>query len=158
MRYVPGLIVISEQADPPIPRLAYRAGDLTIPQLYESLHASGITGSSWNSFRWRVRRLAKHGLLESAKVDGLGVVLSLGRNGELFLQGKEPTIVERASRVGRTNRRDQIWHDADVFEIQLALRRAGVVRLWPFETEIRAENDFNRWATAKITTRLSCSR
>jgi hypothetical protein len=40
------------------------------------------------------------------------------------------------------NRRDQIWHDVEVFEIQVALRPAGAIGLWQFETEIRCENDF----------------
>ena len=146
MRYVPGLIEISENADLPILRLAYRAGHLTMRQLYESLHTSR---REWDSFRWRIRRLALHEFLDRVKVDGLGTVLSLGKNGELFLQGKEPTIVERASRTGWGNRRDQIWHDIDVFNIQMALRRAGVVRLWQFETEIRAENDFTPFGHRK---------
>lgn len=141
MRYVPGLIEISERADLPILRLVYRAGHLTMRQLYESVYA-GLGKDMWNSFRWRIRRLAQHEFLDRIKVDGVGTVLSLGRNGELFLQGKEPTIVERASRARSGNLRDQIWHDVDVFEIQVALRRAGVVGLWQFETEIRCENDF----------------
>jgi hypothetical protein len=58
----------------------------------------------------------------------------------LFLQGKEPTLVERSSRTKLGNRRDQIWHDVEVFEVQL--RRAGVIGLWQYETEIRCENDF----------------
>jgi hypothetical protein len=141
MRYEPGLIQISERADLPILRLVYRAGHLTMRQLYESVYA-GLGTDMWNSFRWRVRRLAQHEFLDRTQLDGVGTVLSLGKNGELFLQGKEPTIVERASRTRLGNRRDQIWHDVDVFEIQSALRRAGVLALWQFETEIRCENDF----------------
>ncbi len=148
MRYVAGLIEISEQADLPILRLAHRAGHLTIRHLYESVYP-GFGDSMWNSFRWRVRRLVQHEFLDGAKVDGVGTVLSLGRNGELYLQGKEPTIVERVSRTRAGNRRDQIWHDVDVFGIQIALRRAGVVLLWQFETEIRGENDFTTFGYRK---------
>lgn len=142
MRYAPGAIQISETADLPVLRMVYRAGHLTIRQLYDSLNIAATAKTMWDSFRWRIRRLVQHEFLERTEVDGLGAVLSLGINGELFLQSKEPTIVERASRTGRGNRRDQVWHDVDVFEIQMALRRAGVVRYWQFETEIRAENDF----------------
>lgn len=149
MRYLTGMIEISEQADLPILRLAYRAGHLTMRQMYESLHPSGLTKNTWNSFRWRIRRLAQHKFLDSVKVGGLGTVLSLGSDGELLLQGKESMIVERASRTGRANRRDQIWHDIDLFEMQMALRRAGVVRLWQFETEVRAENDFTPFGYRK---------
>lgn len=141
MRYLPGLIAISAREDLPILRLAYRAGHLSMRQLYESVYA-GVGERMWNSFRWRVRRLAQHEFLVRTEVDGIGAVFALGRNGELFLQGKEPTIVERSSRTKQGNRRDQIWHDVDVFEIQVALRRAGVIEHWQFETEIRSQNDF----------------
>jgi hypothetical protein len=53
MRYERGLIDISERSDLPILRLVYRAGHLTIRQLYESLYA-GLGTDLWNSFRWRV--------------------------------------------------------------------------------------------------------
>jgi len=141
MRFERGLIQISERADLPILRLVYRAGHLTGRQLYESVYA-GLGEEMWNSFKWRVRRLAQHEFLDRTRVDGIGTVFSLGINGELFLQGKEPTIVERSSRTKLGNRRDQIWHDVEVFEVQVALRRAGVIGLWQFETEIRCENDF----------------
>jgi hypothetical protein len=141
MRYERGLIQISERADLPILRLVYRAGHLTGRQLYESVYA-GLGEEMWNSFKWGVRRLAQHEFLDRTRVDGIGTVFSLGINGELFLQGKEPTIVERSSRTKLGNRRDQIWHDVEVFEVQVALRRAGVIGLWQFETEIRCENDF----------------
>jgi hypothetical protein len=142
MRYPPGAIQISESADLPVLRMVYRAGHLTIRQLYDSLNIAATAKTMWDSFRWRIRRLVQHEFLERTEVDGLGAVLSLGINGELYLQSKEPAIVERSSRTGRGNRRDQVWHDVDVFAIQMALRRAGVVRYWQFETEIRAENDF----------------
>jgi hypothetical protein len=149
MRYEPGLIQISERADVPVLRLAYRAGHLTMHQLYESLNISATARTAWHSFRWRVRRLAEHGFLERSKVDGLGVVLSLGSNGEVFLQSKEPTVVSRASRTGHGSVRDQVWHDVEVFGMQMALRRTGVVRYWQFETEIRTENRLSSHRYAK---------
>lgn len=149
MRYEPGMIQISERADLPILRLAHRAGHLTMRQMYESLNISATAKTAWHSFRWRVRRLAEREFLERSKVDGLGVVLSLGSNGELFLQDKEPTVVSRASRTGHGHSRDQVWHDVEVFGMQMALRRAGVVRYWQFETEIRTENRLSSHRYAK---------
>jgi len=149
MRYLPGMIAISEQADLPILRTVYRAGHLTMSQLYEFLHPARLTKNSRDSFNWRVRRLADNGFIDRAKVNGLGNVLSLGLDGELFLQGKEPTIVERLSRKSATNGRNGIWHDVDLFGIQLALRRAGVVTSWQYETEIRATNDFTPFGYCK---------
>jgi hypothetical protein len=97
MRYERGLIQISERADLPILRLVYHAGHLTTRQLYESVYTA-LGEKMWNSFKWRVRRLAQHEFLDRTRVDGIGAVFSLGINGELCLQGKEPTIVERSSR------------------------------------------------------------
>lgn len=149
MRYVPGLIAISEQADLPILRMVYRAGHLTTFQLYESLNPVRFAKGSRDSFNWRVRRLAEHGFIERVKVAGLGNVLSLGVNGELFLQGKELTVVERMSRRSAMNGRSGIWHDVDLFGIQLALGRAGIVTSWQYETEIRATNDFTPFGYCK---------
>jgi hypothetical protein len=149
MRYLPGMIAISERADVPILRTVYRAGHLTMRQLYEFLHPSGITKNTWDSFKWRIRRLVAHLLLDSTKVDGLGAVLSLGADGEHFLQDKEPTVVERASRTTTANRRNQIWHDVDLFGIQMDLRRAGVVMAWQSESEVRAENNFTPYGYRK---------
>jgi hypothetical protein len=149
MRYEPGMIQISERADLPILRLAHRAGYLTMRQMYEFLNISATAKTAWDSFRWRVRRLAEHEFLERSKVDGLGIVLSLGSNGELYLQGKEPTVVSRASRTGHGSPRDQVWHDIGVFGMQLALRPIGVVRYWQYETEIRTENRLSSRGYAK---------
>src|SRR5215831_1932758 len=149
MRHLPGMIAISEQADLPILRTVYRAGHLTMSQLYEFLHPVRLTKNTRDSFNWRVRRLVDHGFVDRTKINGLGNVLSLGLDGELFLQGKEPTIVERLSRKSATNGRNGIWHDVDLFGIQLALRREGVVTSWQYETEIRATNDFTPFRYCK---------
>ena len=149
MRYVPGLIAISEQADLPILRAVYRAGHLTTSQLYEFLNPVRLASGSRDSFNWRVRRLVQHGFIDRVKVAGLGNVLSLGEHGELFLQGKELTVVERISRRKGVNGRNGIWHDVDLFGIQLALRWAGVVTSWQHETEIRSTNDFTPFGYCK---------
>ena len=120
-----------------------------MPQLYEFLHPVRLTRNARDSFNWRVRRLVDHGFIERVRVNGLGNVLSLGPEGELFLQGKEATIVERVSRNSVGNRRTGIWHDVDLFGIQVALRRAGVVTSWQYETEIRATNDFTPFGYCK---------
>ncbi len=149
MRYLAGTIAISGEADLPILQTVYRAGHLTAAHLYEFLHPPGVTRNVRDSFRWRLRRLVQQGFLERINVNGLGNVLSLGAQGELFLQGKEPNIVERASRSSTPNGRNQVWHDAELFGIQVALRRAGVVNSWQYETEIRAANDFTTFGYAK---------
>ena len=143
MRYLKGTVSISDKDDLPILRTVHRAGHLTNRQLFEYLHPSPWLASRWDSFRWRVRRLAEHGLIDRQHMIGLGDVLCLGENGEILLQGREPIIVERNSRSRTANGRSQQWHDCDLFGIQLALRRAGVVQFWEYETEVRAKNDFS---------------
>ena len=142
MRYLKGSIFISEKDDLPILRAVHRAGHAEPRQVFEYLYPSRWLGNRWESFRWRVRRLVEHEFLDKQRITGLGDVLSLGPNGELTLQRTEPIVVERNSRSRTANGRNQQWHDCDLFAIQLALRRAGVVHLWEHEVEVRATNDF----------------
>lgn len=149
MRYARGAIAISEQADLPILRIVYRAGHVTTKQVYDYLNPSKWIKNSWDSFRWRVRRLAEHGFVDQERVSGIGDVLRLGEDGELFLRGSESTVVERGVRSRGANYRNQIWHDVELFKVQLALRRAGVVRSWQHEPEIRSQNDFTTYGYQK---------
>jgi hypothetical protein len=149
MRYVKGAIEISEHYDLPILRVVYRAGHLTTRQLFDHLHPSQWQKNRWDTFRWRVRRLANHDFIEIMCVAGIGDVLRLGENGELFLQGKEPSVVERNTRNGGTNGRNQVWHDIELFGIQIALWRADIVVSWQHEIEIRSQNDFTTFRYAK---------
>ena len=142
VRYLKGSISVSEKDDLPILRAAHRAGHAQPRQIFEYLYPSRWLGNRWESFRWRLRRLVEHEFLDKQRITGLGDVLSLGPNGELTLQRTEPIIVERNSRSRTANGRHQQWHDCDLFGIQLALRRAGVVHLWEHEVEVRATNDF----------------
>jgi len=149
MRYAKGTIAISEQADVLILRAVYRAGHVTTKQVYEYLNPSKWMKNSWDSFRWRVKRLAAHGFVEQERVSGIGDVLHLGEEGELLLRGRESTVVERGVRSRGANYRNQIWHDIELFNVQLALRRAGVVRSWQHEPEIRSQNDFTAYGYQK---------
>jgi hypothetical protein len=149
MRHLPGSIAISDDADVPLLRAVHRAGHLTVHQLYASLYSSKEKGL-WDTLNWRVGRLVTHKFLDQTPVEGLrGAALSLGENGELSLQGREELLVERASRTRGVNKQHQIWHDVELFDIQLALRRAGVVVLWESEPEIKAVNDFTTDRYAK---------
>ncbi len=150
MRYRRGTIAISESTDIPILRTVYRAGHLTIRQLYESLYPRGLTKNRWDSFNRRVRVLAAHEFVTRTAVGGMeSDVVSLGENGELLLQGRDRLLIERASRTNGRSKRSQVWHDVELFAIHLALHRAGVVRDWQFEPEIRADNDFTTFGYVK---------
>lgn len=140
MRYSKDSIVISETADKPILRTVYEAGHVTFEQLHSSLHPYATARAERNSLAWRVRRLVRHGFLESRRVEGMEPALSLGESGELYLQSFDGAIVERRIRSKGGNARSQVWHDVQLFTIQLALRRAGVVLTWQSEAEVRAQN------------------
>ena len=151
MRHLPGSIVISDEADVPLLRTVHRAGHVTIHQLYASVYPHPATEKRlWDAVSWRVGRLVKNEFLDRTPVAGLhGTILSLGKNGELYLQGCEQFLIERAGRTRGSNKRHQIWHDVELFDIQLALRRAGVVVLWESEAEVKAVNDFTTDRYAK---------
>jgi hypothetical protein len=161
MRHPPGSIAISVDADLPLLRTVHRAGHMTIHQLYASLYPAREK-RLWDTLSWRVGRLVKNEFLDRTPMAGLhGAVLSLGETGELYLQGREQFLVERAGRTRGANKRHQIWHDVELFDIQLALRRAGVVVLWESEAEVKAVNDFttDRYAKdydAVVTFRSGC--
>ncbi|MCZ2076703.1 MAG: hypothetical protein LC130_17120, partial [Bryobacterales bacterium] len=91
-----------------------------------------------------------HRLLMKSTPAGMNdLVLSIGDAGELYLQNRESFHVEGATRSRGAGNRHQIWHDVELFDIQLALRRAGVVAMWESEPEIRAANDLTTHHYAK---------
>jgi len=142
MRYLPGEVIVSPDSDLPLLRAVHRAGHVTVHQLYDSIYLHKEK-RLWDSLSWRISRLVKSEFLDRIPIAGLkGAVLSLGENGELYLQSREQFLVERAVRTRGSNRRHQIWHDVELFDIQLALRRAGVVVVWESESEVKATNDF----------------
>ncbi len=99
MRYLPGQIAISPQADAPLMRIVHGAGHLTFDQLYAAIHPVRAK-RFWDSLRWRVNRLVDHAMLDRTEVAGLkGSVLSLGDCGELYLLSHADFIVERISRI-----------------------------------------------------------
>lgn len=149
MRYRKGSVVLSDEADLPLLRVVHRAGYVTFSQLYRSLFQHKEK-RLWDTLGWRIRRLVSQEFLLNTVAPGFAeMVLSLGDNGEMYLQSQEPFNVERGVRVRGANKRHQIWHDIELFEIQLSLRQAGVVRDWKSEAEIRAENDFTTMHYAK---------
>jgi hypothetical protein len=140
VRYAENSIAISEGADVPVLRTVYNAGHLTFDQLYAATFPYVESKNRRDGLSWRVRRLVEHGFLDARVVDGLGLVLSLGESGELYLQSQPGMIVERRTRAKGSNLRSQMWHDVELFGIRLELQRAGVALTWQSEAEVRAQN------------------
>jgi len=149
VRYAKDSIVVSESADKPILRTTYSAGHVTLEQLYDYLCPYLRSKSGRDSLSRRVRRLVRHGFLDQRKVEGLGAAFSLGETGELYLQREDGAIADRRTRAKGANARSQVWHDIELFGVQLALQRAGVVLTWQSEAEVRAQNRITSLRLAK---------
>ena len=149
MRYPKGSIVLSDTLDVPALRKVYQAGHVTAPQLYRSLN-SVFNEGKWKSFVRRIGLLSEHGFLTRLVVSGMNVpVFALGEEGARSLQGRIPTVIEAGARTSRQGNRDHVWHDVELFEIQLKLRQSGVVSSWLYEPEIRADNELTSFGYAK---------
>ncbi len=149
MRYRRGSITVSDEHDLPILRTVHLAGHVRFAQLFEFLYRTDEKRVR-DTLCWRVRRLIEHRLLMKSTPAGMNdLVLSIGDAGELYLQNRESFHVEGATRSRGAGNRHQIWHDVELFDIQLALRRAGVVAMWESEPEIRAANDLTTHHYAK---------
>ncbi|MBX9601371.1 MAG: hypothetical protein K2X35_10210 [Bryobacteraceae bacterium] len=104
----------------------------------------------WDTFSRRVRTLAEKGYLLRTAIPDLDTpVLTLSREGEAVLAGKERDIVEIGTRTTHGSRRNQVRHDVELFEIYLQVSRSELFGYWQFEPEIRAENNYTANVHAK---------
>ena len=149
MRYPKGAIVLSDALDVPALRKVYQAGHATAWQLYRALNPV-YDESKWKSFVRRLGILSERHFLIRLVVDGMAApVFALGDEGARSLQGRLPTVIEAGPRNSGRGNRDHVWHDVELFELQLKLRQAGVVSSWLYEPEIRADNELTNFGYAK---------
>jgi hypothetical protein len=149
MRYPKGSIVLSDSLDVPALRKVYQAGHVTAWQLYRALNPV-FEENKWKCFVRRLGLLSQRDFLLRMVVDGMSApVFALGDEGARSLQGRLATVIEAAQRnTGRGNR-DHVWHDVELFELQLKLRQSGLVSSWLYEPEIRADNELTNFGYAK---------
>ena len=149
MRYPKGSIVLSDSLDVPALRKVYQAGHVTAWQLYRGLNPV-YDESKWKSFVRRLRALSERHFLIRLVVDGMSApVFALGDEGARSLQARLPTLIEAGPRDSCRGNRDHVWHDVELFELQLKLRQSGVVSSWLYEPEIRADNELTNFGYAK---------
>ncbi len=149
MRYPKGSIVLSDALDVPALRKVYQAGHVTAWQLYRALNPV-FDENKWKSFLRRLGILSERHFLIRLVVDGMDApVFALGDEGARCLQGRLPTVIEAGPRNSGRGNRDHVWHDVELFELQLKLRQAGVVSSWLYEPEIRADNELTNFGYAK---------
>jgi hypothetical protein len=149
MRYPKGSIVLSDSLDVPALRKVYQGGHVTGWQLYRALNPV-FEENKWKCFVRRLGLLSQRDFLLRMVVDGMSApVFALGDEGARSLQGRLATVIEAAPRnTGRGNR-DHVWHDVELFELQLKLRQSGLVSSWLYEPEIRADNELTNFGYAK---------
>lgn len=149
MRYPKGSIILSDSIDVPALRKVYQAGHITAWQLYRALH-HGFDQAKWKSLARRLSTLSEKNLLGKLVVSGMGdPVFTLSEDGARAMQGRIPFFIEARSSAGLKSSRDHVWHDVELFEIQLKLRQSGVVQSWIHEPEIRADNELTSYGYAK---------
>lgn len=159
VRYLKGSVILSDHTDLPALRTVYQAGHATVRQVFRALHriagvaapnsapiAPGIVRMEktlWDTFARRTRTLAQKGyLVRTAVADLDTLVLSLSREGEAVLCNRLESIVEVGTRSTVGNRRNQVRHDVELFEMYLQVRRSDIFQSWQFEPEIRAGNNY----------------
>ena len=149
MRYPKGSIVLSDSLDVPALRKVYQAGHATAWQLYRALNPV-FEENKWKCFVRRLGLLSQRDFFLRMVVDGMSApVFALGDEGARSLQGRLATVIEAAPRnTGRGNRY-HVWHDVELFELQLKLRQSGLVSSWLYEPEIRADNELTNFGYAK---------
>jgi len=157
VRYLKGCLHLSSTNDDPLLCQVARSRFVTHNQLYELLHGSK-NRSQQCSFNWRVRRLVEHGLLTRQIVGSLGsqYVYSMAEQGAAHLLGLGEYF---ASPLDKQRERPDILHSVELNEIQLRLRRAGLLVKWVSELEIVPENEWTPSPYAKdydalVTVRL----
>jgi len=149
VRYDKGSIGLSATRDHPLLRQVLRCGFVTYKQLFEFLRL-GYYERDFRSCGWRVRRLAKHGLLVKHKGVGTGVAAySIGTPAALMLQGLGEYCLIGHRRLDSGNPDVSALHALELNEVQLSLLRAELGARWTPACDIRSQNVLSRTRYAK---------
>ena len=110
-------------------------------QLWEHVHARGLE-TSRRSFNWRIARLNEAGVAE--KLPPLlpypGPVYTITRAGLACLEACGEGLVCLTSESRTLANPNQMQHYLELAEVRGAIRRAGVLREWSSDLEIRSIN------------------
>ena len=150
MAYPAGYMELSLGRDLPLLKEVLHAGFVTHAQLFELMQFAGLE-SCCEAFNWRVKRLVTHEFLVRHELQGFGrnFVYSVGPNGALHLTSHGESCAAMVA--GFVARRDapRVAHSVDVTAIRLHLLRAGLLKEWLSEFDIRARNDLTSYGYAK---------
>lgn len=150
MAYPAGYIEISNERDLPLLKEVLHARFVTHAQLFELMQLAGIE-SCREAFNWRVKRLAANQLLLRHDVPSFGrnFLYSLGPSGVMHLTTLGMSCVGMTTGFVPVRDASRVAHSVDVMNIRLRLLRAGLLREWRSEVDIRAGNDLTSYRFAK---------
>jgi hypothetical protein len=150
MAYPAGYIQLNNKRDVPVLREVLHAGFVTHAQLFELMRLAGLE-SCREAFNWRVKRLVNHELLLRHELPAFGrnFVYSLGPNGVMHLTIQGESCAGMVT--GFVPRRDasRVAHSVDVTAIRLHFQRAGLLKEWLSEVDIRSRNDLTGYGYSK---------
>jgi hypothetical protein len=134
-------IQYSRERDLPLMLAIRNATFISQCQLWEHVQANGIE-TSRRSFNWRIERLTNTGLTERLQplVPYAGPVFTITRAGLACLEACGEGLVSLTSESRTLANQNQMQHYLELVEIRAAIRRAGVLREWAGDLEIRSIN------------------
>lgn len=141
MRYYKGHIVLSDTLDVPMLMHVRNARAICLNQLMDLLAHEGISQPA-RTFRWRVARLEKAGLIVRAQgTRHFGKpVFGITQAGLIFLESRGHYLLSLPSTTDLIIHPSQVPHALELVNIRSALARAGLLRSWKCELEISSRN------------------
>ncbi len=150
MAYPAGYIELNHERDIPMLKEVLHSRFVTHAQLFELAQFAGIE-SCRETFNWRVKRLAARELLLRHDVPSFGrnFVYSLGPSGVMHLTSLGVSCAGMTTGFVPVRDASRVAHSVEVTDIRLHLLRAGLLREWRSEVEVRASNDLVSYRFAK---------
>jgi len=150
MAYPAGYIELNNERDIPLVKEVLYARFITHAQLFGLMQFAGIEACR-QAFNWRVKRLAAHQLLLRHDVPSFGrnFVYSLGPSGVMHMTSLGVSCVGMTTGFVPVRDASRVAHSVDVTDIRLHLLRAGLLKEWRSEVDVRASNDLTSYRFAK---------
>jgi len=150
MGYPAGYIELNNERDVPLLQEVLHARFITHAQLFGLMQFAGIEACR-EAFNWRVKRLAAHQLLLRHDVPSFGrnFVYSLGPTGVMHMTSLGVSCVGMTTGFVPVRDASRVAHSVDVTDIRLRLLRAGLLKEWRSEVDLRAVNDLTSYRYAK---------
>jgi hypothetical protein len=150
MGYPAGYIELNNERDVPLLQEVLHARFITHAQLFGLMQFAGIEACR-EAFNWRVKRLAAHQLLLRHDVQSFGrnFVYSLGPTGVMHMTSLGVSCVGMTTGFVPVRDASRVAHSVDVTDIRLRLLRAGLLKEWRSEVDLRAVNDLTSYRYAK---------